>query len=74
MGTALLPHAVNLMSPKLQPASLDHCIWFHDDFRADEWLLYAMDSPRSSHAAWTESGILFQLVMGDWWPVPFRKG
>ncbi len=59
MGTALLPHAVNLMSPKLQPASLDHCIWFHDEFRADEWLLYAMDSPRSSHARGLSRGSFF---------------
>ena len=59
MGTSLLPHAVNLMNPKLQPASLDHCIWFHDKFRADEWLLYAMDSPRSSHARGLSRGSFF---------------
>jgi len=59
MGTALLPHAVNLINPKLQPASLDHCIWFHDEFRADEWLLYAMDSPRSSHARGLSRGSFF---------------
>ena len=50
MGTALLPHGANLATAGLQPASLDHCIWFHDAFRVDEWLLYAMDSPRASHA------------------------
>lgn len=59
MGTSLLPHAVNLINPKLQPASLDHCIWFHDKFRADEWLLYAMDSPRSSHARGLSRGSFF---------------
>lgn len=59
MGTSLLPHAVNLMNPRLQPASLDHCIWFHDQFRADEWLLYAMDSPRSSHARGLSRGSFF---------------
>ena len=26
-------------------ASLDHAMWFHRPFRADEWLLYAQDSP-----------------------------
>ncbi|MEZ4234376.1 MAG: thioesterase family protein, partial [Polyangiaceae bacterium] len=26
----------------------DHAIWFHRPFRADEWLLYAMDSPSAS--------------------------
>ncbi len=59
MSTSLMPHAVNIMSPKLQPASLDHCIWFHDSFRADEWMLYVMDSPRSSHARGLSRGSFF---------------
>ena len=59
MATSLLPHGVNLASSGLQPASLDHCIWFHDMFRADEWLLYAMDSPRSSHARGLSRGSFF---------------
>ena len=59
MGTSLLPHAVSFLNPKLQPASLDHCIWFHDDFKVDEWLLYAMDSPRSSHARGLNRGSFF---------------
>ncbi len=33
-------------------ASLDHALWFHRDFRADEYLLYAMDSPN----AWGSRG------------------
>ncbi|KAJ2424580.1 acyl-CoA thioesterase [Coemansia sp. RSA 2522] len=28
--------------------SLDHSVWFHEPFRADEWLLYVMESPRSA--------------------------
>jgi acyl-CoA thioesterase-2 len=59
MGTSLMPHGVSIMNPKLQPASLDHCIWFHDNFRADEWLLYVMDSPRSSHARGLSRGSFF---------------
>lgn len=59
MGTSLLPHAVNIMNPKLQPASLDHCIWFHDSFRVDEWLLYVMDSPVSSQARGLNRGSFF---------------
>jgi acyl-CoA thioesterase-2 len=31
-------------------ASLDHAIWFHRDFRADEWLLYVQDSPSAQGA------------------------
>ncbi|NJQ02532.1 acyl-CoA thioesterase [Streptomyces zingiberis] len=29
-------------------ASLDHAMWFHRPFRADEWLLYDQQSPSSS--------------------------
>jgi hypothetical protein len=29
-------------------ASIDHSMWFHHAFRADEWLLYDMDSPAAS--------------------------
>ena len=29
----------------MQVASLDHAIWFHDEVRMDDWLLYSMDSP-----------------------------
>ncbi len=59
MGTSLLPHAVSIMNLKLQPASLDHCIWFHDNFRADGWLLYVMDSPRSSNGRGLSRGSFF---------------
>ncbi len=36
--------------PSLQMASLDHAVWFHRDFRADEWLLYVQDNPSSQGA------------------------
>lgn len=45
LGTSLHPHAVTFMSPDMQVASLDHAIWFHRDFRIDDWLLYDKDSP-----------------------------
>ena len=45
LGAALVPHGINLGSPDLQPASLDHTIWFHRPFRADEWWLYDQWSP-----------------------------
>jgi acyl-CoA thioesterase-2 len=59
MSTSLLPHAVSITNRKLQPASLDHCIWFHDNFRVDEWLLYVMDSPVSSQARGLSRGSFF---------------
>ncbi|MEE8094025.1 MAG: acyl-CoA thioesterase II, partial [Gammaproteobacteria bacterium] len=33
---------------KVQMASLDHAMWFHRPFRADEWLLYSMESPNAA--------------------------
>ncbi|WP_109506225.1 acyl-CoA thioesterase [Nocardioides speluncae] len=45
LGSTLTPHGVNLSSPEIQAASLDHTIWFHRPFRADEWWLYDQTSP-----------------------------
>ncbi|GAB3311384.1 acyl-CoA thioesterase [Haliea atlantica] len=47
LGTALLPHPLTGHSPGMQIASLDHALWFHRPLRADEFLLYVMDSPSS---------------------------
>jgi len=40
-------------------ASLDHAMWFHRPFRADEWLLYAQESPSASGARGLATGRLF---------------
>jgi len=48
--TALQPHGVTLLTPKMQVATIDHSMWFHRPFRLDEWLLYAIDSPSASGA------------------------
>ncbi len=50
LHAALLPHGLSFMSGSVQGVSLDHAMWFHDDFRMDEWLLYATDSP-AAHGA-----------------------
>ena len=50
LTTALQPHGVSWLSPKLQIASLDHAMWFHRPFRIDDWLLYVIDSPSASGA------------------------
>jgi acyl-CoA thioesterase-2 len=47
LGAALMPHPYTGMSKGMQMASLDHALWFHRPFRADEYLLYSMDSPSS---------------------------
>lgn len=48
LGSSLVPHGVNVGSSRLMPASLDHTIWFHRPFRADQWWLYDQWSPSAS--------------------------
>lgn len=50
METGLYPHPIGFLSKGFQGASLDHAMWFHTDFRVDDWIYYHMDSPRSAHA------------------------
>jgi len=59
LATALLPHGVTYLQPEMQVASLDHAMWFHRDFRIDDWLLYAMDSPSASGALGFTRGTVF---------------
>lgn len=59
LTNALLPHGLSLRTPGLQAASLDHCLWFHRPFRADEWLLYVTDSPTAGHARGFARGSIF---------------
>ena len=49
IGTTIFPHGLSYLSHDLQMASLDHAIWIHRPFRADDWLLYACDSPSASN-------------------------
>lgn len=44
MPTAMIPHGMNGMRGGMHEASLDHAMWFHDDFRIDDWLLYQTKS------------------------------
>jgi acyl-CoA thioesterase II len=48
VATATLPHGIHFAEGNVQLASIDHAMWFHRPFRADEWLLYAMESPNAS--------------------------
>ena len=47
LGTTLYPHAIGPSSKRLQAASLDHALWFHQPFKLDDYFLYSMDSPNS---------------------------
>jgi acyl-CoA thioesterase-2 len=59
LDTALIAHGRFVFDPALMLASLDHAIWFHRGFRADDWLLYAQDSPNSSAGRAFCRGTLF---------------
>ncbi|KHL17261.1 acyl-CoA thioesterase-2 [Mumia flava] len=50
LGVSLVPHGLTVASPDVQPASLDHAIWFHRPIRADQWLLYDQRSPSATGA------------------------
>src|SRR5579859_269101 len=50
LATSLRPHGISILSRSVQTASLDHAMWFHRDFRIDDWLLYVTDSPSASGA------------------------
>jgi acyl-CoA thioesterase-2 len=59
LTTAMLPHGKSWLSPGMQVASLDHAIWFHHDFRVDDWLLHQMDSPVASGSRGLVRGRVF---------------
>jgi acyl-CoA thioesterase II len=76
LSTGRMPHRGSFDRAKLQMASLDHAMWFHQPpltaWRADQWLLYALDSPSSSAArgynrgmVFTESGLLVASTMQE---------
>ena len=50
LDTALIAHGKLLFDADMQLASLDHALWYHRPFRADEWLLYVQDSPKPRRA------------------------
>jgi acyl-CoA thioesterase-2 len=59
LDTALIAHGRVLFDPRMMLASLDHAVWFHRPFRADEWLLYAQDSPSAQSARGFCRGSIF---------------
>ncbi len=59
LDTALLPHGGTWFDPSLFMASLDHAMWFHRPFRADEWLLYSQDTPTATSGRGLARGLVF---------------
>ena len=59
LSAAMVPHAQRLDDPRMQSASLDHAMWFHRPFRADDWLLHDQWSPSASNARGLGQGSIF---------------
>jgi len=59
LDSALIAHGRTVFERSTQAASLDHALWFHRPFRADDWLLYAQDSPSTSGARGFSRGLIF---------------
>ncbi len=59
VSTSMYPHGRTFWNPRIHMASLDHAMWFHRDFRMDDWLLYAMESPNASGARGLSFGRIF---------------
>jgi acyl-CoA thioesterase-2 len=72
LDTALVAHGSSVFSADIQGASLDHALWLHRPFRADDWLLYTQDSPFagggrgfSRGRIYTEAGELVASVVQE---------
>jgi acyl-CoA thioesterase-2 len=59
LTTSLVPHGKTVWQKDMQIASLDHSLWFHGELRADEWLLYAMDSPWAGNSRGFSRGSVY---------------
>ena len=59
LDSTLAPHGTSARDPGIMMASLDHAMWFHGQFRADEWLLYDQHTPAASGARGLATGRVF---------------
>ena len=59
LDSTLIPHGRTVFEKSIQAASLDHALWFHRPFRADDWLLYAQDAPNAECALGLARGLIF---------------
>ena len=59
LDTNLLPHGLHVLDSNIQIASIDHAMWFHRDFRIDDWLLYACEGVSTSGARGVARGRFF---------------
>ena len=71
LGSVLARHEQDMSQVAM--ASLDHAMWFHRPFRADEWLLYECRSPSASGAGGSRPAGSSPAT-GDWWSPRCRRG
>lgn len=60
LDTSLVPLGRTLFEPAFMGASLDHALWLHRPFRADEWLLYSQDSPNLHGSRGLSRGLIYR--------------
>ena len=59
VSTSLYPHGHSYWEPDMQVASLDHSLWFYQDFKMDDWLLYVNKSPVAGKARGLNYGHIY---------------
>ena len=59
LDAALVPHERSVFDRSIMGASLDHALWFHRPFRADQWLLYTLDSPNMQGSRGLGRGLIY---------------
>ena len=61
LNTASKHHGISYFQDNVHIVSLDHSMWFHNEFEADEWLLYVQDSPSASGSRAFTRGLIYDL-------------
>ncbi|MGY3554807.1 acyl-CoA thioesterase [Williamsia sp. R60] len=59
LSSALPPHTITIEDPRLQLASLNHTVWFHEQFRIDQWHLYEQEGSWMGHGRGLCRGYLY---------------
>ena len=59
LDSVLIHHGLAARLDPISMASLDHAMWFHRQFRADDWILYTSESPSASGGRGFATGRFF---------------
>lgn len=59
LSTALQAHGLSAQDKSLRLATIDHAMWFHSEFKFDDWLMYEMESPFSGNGRALVQGKIF---------------